>query len=200
MFEKFMTNNAGDFRQRYKGTYGFFHRDGLSTLVRLDSVDLERRKVGFVDIKGNDYYAVMNHDDNIGFSFIAPKAQWHNTGAGPLLVQRVPQKQYRRGICDNNTQLLTLDGANAGVNFPNLHSIFVDPKKVADVCKDERFAVSPQFAVDLAKKRLKCNNFVIGTAGKDSKQVFHVKLDDPDLFRQEVGDAFRRANLEVNFK
>ena len=201
MFEKFLTKNAGDFRQRYKGTFGFYHRDNTKTLVRLDSIDLERKRVQFVDIRGNDYTLNMNHDDDIGFTFIAPKAQWHNTSYGALLCQRIPQKQYRRGICENNTQLLGSSGSNAGISFQTLDAVFVNPLNLKQAMeKHQAYAIAPQFLVDLDKKRVKCNNFVIGSVGKDNKNIFHVKLDDPDLFRQEVTDAFRRSNLELSLK
>lgn len=200
MFEKFLSTNAGDFKQRYKGTYGFFHRDGKSTLVRLDTVDLERRRVVFIDRRGNDFTLNMNHDDNIGFSFLAPKCQWHNTEFGPLICQRIPQKQYRRGICENNTTLIGANGERMGISFETLNAVFVEPWDLEKAMTKDQFAVSPQFMVDLSRKRIKCNQFVIGAIGKNSKNVFQVTLDDKDLFRQEVGDAFRRAKLEVAFK
>ena len=201
MFEKFMTTNIGDFRQRYRGTFGFFHRDNEKTLVCLENVDTERRTVVFRDIKGNDFTLIVNHDDNIGFSFIAPKAQWHNTQYGPLLVGRIPQKQYRRGICEANTSIVGASGTIFPVDFVRLNAIFVEPTSFEETLqKLEAAAISPQFMVNLHTKRIKCMSTNIGSCGRDGKGVFQVKLDDAELFRQEVLDAFKRANLEVNLK
>ena len=201
MFEKFMSKNAGDFKQRYRGTYGFYHRGDQKTLVRIENIDLDRRNVIFIDRDENDFTLAMNHDDDIGFSFLAPRAQWYNTSLGACLVARVPQKQYRRGICEGITVITGPNGCKLGVSFNTLHAIFVAPMTL-DQAKEQltSFAIAPQFLLDMAAKRIKCNNFVIGTAGKDSQGVYHIKLDDTDLFRQEVTDAFRRANLEVKFK
>lgn len=195
--EKFMSSNAGDFRQRYEGTYGWYVAKDKKILVAIQSVG--EGMVQFIDRNSIKYTLNRDSTEDIGFSFLAPKMQWHNTNAfGPVLVQRIPQKQYRRGIHQANTRIVNKDGANLGVGFSSLAGVFESTMSLRDATKSPAFAVSPQFMVDTEKGIVKCYGSRIGDVSK-SKDQFIVDLSIKHL-SQEVGDSFRRANLEVVLK
>lgn len=212
MFEKFTSADAGDFRQRYQGTFGYFTYKGKRTLTRLDRINSDGRSsyVEFSDREGLKYLLHPDaEDDNTGFEFLPPKSSYYNTTDGvPLLVGRVPARQYLRGICDKNTSVTDLNSNVYGVDFDTLVKLFetniakpVDALSLGLISKNEArgVAISPQFAVGFATGVLKCFSQPIGMADYDNG-VFKVKLDSMELWGQEIKDAFARANLKVEFK
>lgn len=202
MFEKFTSLDAGNFRQRYLNTYGFFrHEDRKKLLVKLNRID---QTVGFVDKDGIGYTLNPDSPSNIGFEFLPPKAGWHNANDGAWLVRRIPARQWSRGIGAANTQINTPSGQRCNVDFPILAQLYENNIPVPEALK--RFkqpvpyttgyvAVSEQFALS-ANSKVFCYDNAIGTfTEKDGK--YRMDLDDPDLWRQELTDVFRRNNLEM---
>ena len=208
MFEKFTSVDSQDFQRRYQGTYGFFTHQGKKTLTRLDKINADGRAsyVEFSDREGLKYLLKPDSEtDGIGFEFLPPKCAYYNTKSGtPLLVSRVPARQYLRGICDRNTSISTLNNDFLPVEFENLVTIFEEratpaealiPALKADL-KNSGIAVSPQFAVGFKLGVIKCFNQAIGKAKYDTG-LFTISLDNPSLWQQEVMDAFRRSNLNM---
>lgn len=201
MFEKFLSTNAGDFRQRYRGTYGFFSKDGKRTLVCLTDVSAERGEVRFVDANEQTYKLNVNASDDIGFVFLPPKSAWHNTTTGPYFVRRVAARQFQRGICEANTAIRRTGGRGVYVNFASLSDIFerAITAQEAVAAKQEAIAVSAQFAVDTSQKKIWCFDQVIGKATKKDDH-YSVELSDPEMFGVEVQDAFKRAGIKATIK
>lgn len=200
MFEKFLSTNVGDFRQRYRGTYGFFIKDKVRQLVQLTDVSQDRRQVSFENKDGTAFLLNVDAEDGIGFEFLPPKSAWHNTVKGPMLVSRVAARQYQRGICSANTSIRQPGGRNIGVSFASLGPIF-DGKEitVAAASRGESFALSPHFAVACDHGALYLFNQNIGTVAKKDDH-FVVGLEKESMFMTEIQDAFRRANLKVEYK
>lgn len=196
-----MSSNAGDFRQRYRGTYGYFiGKSGKRTLVQIAQVDLDSRSVRFLDRNDQDYTLYVDAEDNVGFEFLPPRPAWHNTSMGAVLVRRTPARQYQRGICNNNTSIMRADGGNLGVSFKVLHSIFDAQIEVAKAAEGRSFALTPQIAVDWDKSQIKVLDQVIGKAERSENGVMTITLQDSCLFRQEVQDGFNRAKMEAVIK
>lgn len=200
MFEKFMSSNAGDFRQRYRGTYGFFITAAKRTLVMLSDVSTENRSVHFSDSRGVTYQLNVDADDDIGFEFIPPRSAWHNTSKGPMLVGRVAARQYQRGICQANTSIRDIHGRNMGVSFETLAPIF-DGREITPAKASEKgmFAINPHFAVATDIGGVFLYNQRIGAVEKKDDH-FIVKLEKDSMFAVELGDAFRRASIKVEFQ
>lgn len=201
MFEKFMSTNARDFSQRYQGTYGFYSRDGRKTLVQLVQVDMDRGVVTFYDHNKAEYRLNKDSTENVGFEFIPPKCEWHNTSKGAMLVRRVPARQYSRGICDNNTSISDASLRPQSVDFANLLAIFeskVSAKKAAE--EGRSFAVGPQFCVNPAMGAVMLFNQQIGELLPKESGMFTIRLFDSELFGVEIVDAFRRSDIPVRIK
>lgn len=196
MFEKFLSVNAGDFRQRYQGTYGFYSRGGKKKLVRLSSVDVDRGVVRFEDSSNAEFSLNSNASEEVGFEFISPKACWHNTKQGAYMIRRIAQRQYQRGISESNTQIISGNTMGACyINFDVLSAIFETPATIKEASeKGHSFALSDQFFI--GKDRMWCFNQAIGTHTKTGN-IFKVDLTDAVMWGTEVRDAFRRANLEA---
>lgn len=211
MFEKFTSVDSNDFRQRYQGTYGYFTHKGKRTLTRLDKIVSDGRS-SFVEFSDRDGLKYLLHPDSedagTGFEFLPPKSAYFNTPEGiPLLVSRIPARQYLRGICDRNTSITDMRNSNRAVDFASLITLF-EQATPAGVALEKALksgsgasgvAISPQFAVGLLTQQIRCFNQVIGSA-EYSKGLFTIELDSPELWSQEVTDAFRRSNLNVVLK
>jgi hypothetical protein len=217
MFEKFLSADSGDFKQRYLNTYGFFTRKGVRTLVRLNKIatmnDTQKPFVDFIDRDGSTYHVSADiQDESTGFEFIPPKSSWYNTAEGtPYLVRRVPARQYLRGICNRNTAITNIGNNNIEIDFVSLAKIFEGSITTKEAMKlallkekaKERgqvgFALTQNFAVNLTVGTIKCFNVDIGSAlYKDG--VFNVALSNPSLWITEVQDAFRRADIKAEIK
>ncbi len=214
MFEKFTSMEADNFRQRYAGTYGFFVRKDQRFLARLDKIFTEegQQNVEFSDRDSLKYKLKSDTtEEGMGFEFLPPKCAYYNTKDGvPLLVQRIPARQYLRGICDRNTAIQDTAGRSYPVDFKTLITLFEDKATVKDALTQAvkkasngsdcaGVAISPQFAVNLGTTALKCFNQTIGTAHLVDN-VFQVSLSSPDLWTTEIVDAFKRSQLQMVMK
>jgi hypothetical protein len=203
MFEKFTRRDAGDFRQRYLGTFGFFRRgDSKPLLTKINSID---NVVTFSDKDGISYTLNPDTPNDIGFEFIPPKAAWHNTTDGAYLVKRIPARQWLRGVSPKNTSIATPHGKKAVVDFPILEQIY--GKTYPMTKAQEAFykqasrtgflAISDQIAVDYSLKQVWCLDMTIGSWEGDPASLFKIKLNDPELWNTEVRDAFNRAEMKM---
>jgi hypothetical protein len=95
--------NRDDFRQRYKGSFGFLSNNGVRTLVHISEVSA--KSVAFkTDTDGLNYYA--NAGAGVDFEFLPVTRSWYDLGDKPALLFRVPARQYCRGISSGNTSCL----------------------------------------------------------------------------------------------
>lgn len=199
MFEKFLSSSARDFQARYEGTFGYFTNKGKKTLVQLATVDTESGTVYFRDIADMTYHLNADAEDaDTGFEFLPPRSNWHNTANGPYLVQRKAARQWQRGVSPNNIAIYNLRLQGQRVDFPALSAIFDKPVDVQTAVAQggDGFAVSQELAVNVSYATLYLFSEGIGSVVKN-KDVYQVKLNNPDLFNVEVRDAFARANLKL---
>jgi hypothetical protein len=198
MFEKFMSANAGDFRTRYQGTFGFYTNEGkgqrfLSKLTFVDNV------VTFVDKRNIEYKMNPDSENDIGFEFLPPESKWNNTKNGAVYVERGAARQFTRGVSERNIKIYTLNGElgllNTRVDFESLESIYESnlsykeafaaftAKKVPSCALSKKLAMTPKALYVLATK---CGKVLELTPEKVVLQ-----LTEPELFRTEFNDALK---------
>lgn len=147
--------NARDFIQRYVHTYGWLVQNEKKVLVYVAHADAS--KVRFTDIKNVEYFA--NAGEGVMFEFIPVNKGFFNStlNSSCYLLERVAQKQWHRGIHNNNTQAILLkDGelAFSPINIKLLNSLFHDPisseKAFAEwqAKKRSSLALSRHFAIN----------------------------------------------------
>lgn len=195
MFEKFLSENIDNFRQRYEGTYGFFRNDqGKRMLVRILAIAPDR--CDFVGPGDISFHIRPDVKDNIGFEFLPPKSQWYNTEDGAMYVERVAQRQFSRGITSKNILIYKLDRgtpAPTSVGFKNLGMIFDSgvfaPKKLLTMLGNSKaIAVAPSFAFD-PSGYIYLFKEAIGNFTKQKDSHFIIKLAEPDIWKTELTDA-----------
>ncbi len=187
--------NAGDFRQRHAGTFGFIQVNGKPKLVYVNSVDSD--SASFSDSDGFRYSAKA--DGGFEFDFIPVERKWHNTPEGAILSLRYAARQWRRGICPDNTQLYEISHGRYTAVEVNFHTISKIYETAALTIKEiqDRYnssfsvALNHAFAVD-SKNKVYLFDRVIGTRVKPNE----VRLTMP-IVTQELLDCFRDIGLNV---
>lgn len=191
MREEFTRNGAGDFSRRYQGTYGYFlSGEGKKVMVQVDQVGEEQ--VHFTDKNKNPYTA--NADRGNVFEFIPVERGLYDCAADMIYVDRRPARQWKRGICNENTYLYSFSsGDNVSVVFNRLEAVFGGDKSnnLQDWLNKKRTGVAFNRQFGVWNGLLYLYNRVIGKIVKD---VFKV---DP-IFVQEMKDIVR--DLELKFK
>ena len=126
MHDTFTSDNARDWQQRYGNTFGFLIKGDDRVLVQF--TDQTDEHVYFrTEPEGNAYHAKIN--SGIRFEFIQVDNAWFNGKSGNVyLLSRVPNRQWRRGICKMNTSIMSLssDGGlnQISVSFKVLNDIY----------------------------------------------------------------------------
>lgn len=117
-----MTNAEAlaDFRRRYEGTYVFLNMEskGADTLVYVQKVAESSSKIGVLHLVSEQYGAMTLNIGSEGHSlkFKYPPVGVFQYGRDAYLFRRRPQRQYRRGICSDNSTLKNITQSFAG-NF-----------------------------------------------------------------------------------
>lgn len=198
MLDTLTGNNAADFKARYQGTFCWFMHDGQRLLVRIDTV--QGNKVIFTDFFDRKLEVYV--DSNLFFEFLPLSRRWNVTQDGTLFyTARVPARQWKRGICDENTQLCGFDPASRVLltlpmrnlfqylhnidQFPknNLNTYLKDPSKGAYLSR--HFVISPTGKF----------YFLLQEAGTFTR-TNKLELYD-DVIAQEVSDLITRENLPI---
>ena len=199
MFEKFLSANAADFRQRYEGTFGFYRdENGKRLLTKLSHI---REDVCiFTDARDVEYRLNPNAEKNIGFEFIPPRAAFYNVVDGAALVCRVAARQFQRGLSSKNTGIYLLNGnlRQQRVGFPMLTKIYLQaiPPRMAYANWNALPSVAITKQLACSEGRLYMFENVIGSYTKEGDH-FKVALDEPDLWRTEIQDGFKSIGCTV---
>lgn len=113
MLDSLTKDNWRDFSQRYRGTYGWYTPEiGKPRAVYITNVSEEM--VQFQGLDGNEYHALADKGVKFRFLPFRKKIFVGQDGAAYVAVRR-PARQWRRGICNDNTLVYMLrpDGARA---------------------------------------------------------------------------------------
>lgn len=147
MITSLTSRNHQDFRQRYLRTFGYL----LTESGNKKFVEVTNSGSGAVYFKAGDeleFHAVVN--SGVKFEFIPVTRGWFNASDGNVyFLERVPARQWRRGICQDNTRIHNIKGfKEVVVEYTVLNSIF-DPNVVNKVDHNKRpVALSQAFAIN----------------------------------------------------
>jgi len=203
MIESPTSANIADFKQRYSGVYGRLDPDGKRTSVYVKGVTAT--KVVFQDVLGAEYYANVNADVN--FEFLPAEKAWYKTSKGMFFMQRIPARQWKRGVCPDNTLIreVTTSGLNLGMVQTSwnaaVFSILDEPqdyKKMVDhYLRDATVQFTPlsrHFAVIVTGVYF--FSIPVGTINKDNRTITLLN----SMVYQEIVDLCHRNNYPFEVK
>lgn len=196
MKDTLTSRNHQDFRARYQGTYGYYVNPDNAQKVPVYVANCNQHKVTFQDIEGRDLFA--NVDTGIEFEFIPLDRGFFQTINGKVYyLQRVPARQWKRGICYDNTQVHELTN-NLRSDVPNLLEVIAKLRPID--CAESWYLFNGKVPVALSKHfaistegRLYFYNKSIGTVDHKTDTIKLVN----DMLQQELTDLFRRNNISV---
>ncbi len=184
--------NINDFRQRYLRSFGFLvdPKTEKKTLIQISDVGSER--VLFNTLNGSGFFAYVNM--GAVFEFLPITRGWFATEVGPVLLQRIPARQFNRGITRANTSAYSVTSLNDwtpwDLTLKLMHDVFVEPKP--NKINAECFLLNQFFLVNYGKVyfyQQEVGEFKEGT----------IILNDT-LVLQEVLDAVARGSFKISVK
>lgn len=195
MLVSFDSSTRRDFAQRFAGVFGWYLTDeNKEILVRIEEVG--NNKLTFTDENNLEYTA--NADRDVKFKFIPVQKRVFMFEGSCFVSQRRPLRQYKRGMCSENTDFLLIPASiRSPVTFPIVKA-YLNPQYTETISRykdDPEYtigALSPLFSVRVGSVYL--YNVLIGKYDTKNKVVM---LDD-DLFQQELIDLFTKENIQHN--
>lgn len=121
-----------DFRRRYEGTYVFVKEPdgGESNLFHLDRVEENDEKTGVFHLRSEEIGKIkLNFGSAHTIKFVPAPVGVFQYKTDAHVCQRNPIRQYRRGICSDNTFILPVfyslyEGLNLGWSFEMVQAAF----------------------------------------------------------------------------
>ena len=196
MIDSLTRANHGDFNRRYVQTYGWLLNNDKKKLVYVTNSD--DMYVYFRTGGDMEYHAVR--DTGVQFEFIPVNRGWFNTydSSNVYYLQRVPARQWKRGISSGNTQIQHwVDGRGLmpiKMSYEILEKIFnvgFDPHIPKDPMKTP-VALSKDFAI--LGENIYFNDQVVGVR-KENVLLLHT-----DLVQQELSDLINRRGYKYTVK
>lgn len=122
-----------DFQRRYASTYLMVQEPDSEEkiLCRCDAIEADAKKVATLKLFSNEMGTIrLNMATKHTLSFVSAPVGVFQHGPDSLMCLRNPRKQYRRGICADNTSIvqighaITGSTARANLCLEVLHSAF----------------------------------------------------------------------------
>ena len=193
MKERFTSAGAEDFRRRYENTFGWI-------LLRNERQFAEIKEVSEFEVKfslGGNVNFYISADAPIDFEFAPLNRAWYNTPEKNKIyyVERLPARQWKRGICNTNTRIVNSLLAEEDISYDVLKSIYdpVTPYPKGTLNNATAVALSPHFAISAG------NIFFY----QDQIGVYDyagvITLDN-DLVLQELSDLILERDLNIKVR
>ncbi len=202
MYDTLTSKNYEDFRQRYQGSYGWLSVEGQpERIVYISKVSAS--KVMFNTITDRDFFAFVDQD--VRFKFLPIRRGWYKGHTNrPVLLTRIPARQYCRGISAANTTCSTMSFDNrllpCALSGELLEAIFNDAQQTIKYSRTEPCVLNKFFSFG----SLRANP----ETGVSSRPVFFLEAKVATQtnnvvefakgwqhIKQEFSDSVRRAVL-----
>jgi len=196
----FSTANYEDIHRYYRCTYVKFKEMG----DRLFYIrDVGHSQVRGTDEDGTEFELYLNHDDPYEVDYVLPHKSYFQYAKRACMLQRVPAKQYRRGLCAENTRLTAIGKTGNLVNidigfdvlkafvtkqaFPSIKTVLTMKNKPLSVALSPRFAFAPEPGLIIA------DQLTVATVDKKQQKVTIHR----EIFRPEVLKFVNDLNMEI---
>lgn len=187
------SNNYRDFHARYHNTYGWILRPGRDKqFVKL--LECDETELRFTLDDGMTHH--VNVDSGVMFEFQQVERGFYRVNDDIWYLARVPARQWKRGICVANTQLMLLDKSGKrwwvpeDRGFDTFKVILTTPQNYA--CTGSKY-----------KHKLLSKHFCVTSAGHvyfyqqqiGNELEGRIKLTESgQIVQQELRDVIKRNN------
>ncbi len=196
MLVEYTRGTARDFRQRYEGVYGFYPKsNGEEVLVFVSSVDEQVMK--FKDSKGASYTAYA--DQGVTFKFIPLNRKLFIYNKELILANRVPARQWQRGICQANTRMQYVSRmlSDLPIFFHTVEAYLAADKELYKEFATKLLTYSAGVLSPLIGWT--CGDLYVTNQKVGNIRTDHVEVTN-EFFIQEIRDCFRDLEIQVPIK
>lgn len=192
------SSNANDIDRYYNNTYVKFKEYG-EKLFFIQEVNSE--SIVGKDEDGNAFALYLDNANPYELAYTLPHRAVFQYKDGALLLRRMPAKQYRRGICNDNTTITRVDTGDAvSINFEILKAFVNKPKYFTfthcfNKPKQKSLALSPRMSVITKTGIIKVDWQTIGQLDMVDK-VVHCRR----LFIEDLQTVMKNNNESFNIK
>lgn len=195
----FVPMYAEDISKYYRHTYVKFKETG-DTLYYIR--DVNHRMIRGTDQDGTEFELYLSDDHPYEVDYVLPNKSFFQLAKSACLLQRIPAKQYRRGLCSENTRItrigktgnlvsldLSFDVLKAFVSkqtFPSLATVLMKKAPVS-VALSPRFAYVPEIGAILADLN------IVAYVDKKEKKIKMVH----QIFKPEVQELAKNTDMEI---
>lgn len=194
----FNSETSNDVSKYFRGCYVKFPQTG-DYLCMVDSVDSERiiGKIFTPDSEGNWDERPYQHPlfEGVEIDFVLPKKSYFNYDGSAHFLYRIPARQYRKGICPENTAVIRMssNGGLHGINF-NFHMLtaYVNKQQFLPfgTTGKNSYAVAPRMAVS-KQGHIFVDKTIVGFYDGKSIIVRH------KLFQEDVEKVLKAHNQVI---
>jgi hypothetical protein len=189
-----------DIHRYYRHTYVKFKETG-DTLFYIRDVNVE--SVAGTDQDGTEFKLFLNYDDPYEVDYVLPNKSYFQFAKRACMLQRIPAKQYRRGVCADNVRItgLSKTGGLTAIDvnfeslkafvskqaFPSLRTVLLQKSKPLSIALSPRFAFVPEAGY------LFCDQTCVAQIDKRAKtiRILH------NIFKPEIEALIAGAELEI---
>ena len=197
----FKSTNFDDINRYYKATYVKFKETG-DKLFYIRNVS--PTSVTGCDEDGTEFELFLNDEYPYEVDYILPRKSFFQMGKRACLLQRIPAKQYQRGLSNSNTRVNAL-GKTGSVNaveltfdvlteFVNKQAFPSLSKAVLNKAKDHSVVLSPRFAYVPDMKAIFADAILVAEVNPEDKLVVvRHPIFKPELLELAADTEFKVA-------
>lgn len=182
----FTSSSAGDIEKYFRNTYTKF-KDFGDKLFYIQKVNGE--KVSGLDEDQEEFDLLLADDYPYEVDYVLPNRAVFQYKSSCFLLQRIPARQYKRGLCNDNVQIVeTSSGEKRPLDFDVLKAFvtkqkyFTFTEAISKKGKCKAYALNSRMSFVAANGTVLCDLKKIGFCG-DGKLYIH-PLFIPEITRQ----------------
>lgn len=196
---KFKQENWRDIQKYYQGTYVKFAEFG-DTLHYIENVTQD--EITGKDENKDDFVLYLHDSQEYVFEYLLPHKAVFQYGGDAYLLQRIPARQYKRGLCQENTSFTKVtSGERQSLSwqlmtaYTNKQKYFSLKEAIYGKGKMRSLAVTNRMSYARGNDYLYVDNKVIATFNRESKVLATIPL-----FFDDVKELIAQDPFEVTIK
>lgn len=189
-------SNANDIQRYFSGTFVKFSGFG-DRLFYINEVNKDA--IHGKDDDGHDFILSLHEEAPFEMDYVLPNRAVYQLGKTVAMLQRIPARQYKRGVCDDNTKLfrpgngermdLTLANLKKFVNKPSYRTL---RQALYGKSADIEIAITPRFWFRKRDQTLFLDTVPVALFQRDTR-----KIQTSKLFKQDVANLVSIDPFEV---
>lgn len=193
----FKSSNWQDIRRYYLETYVKFQEFGDKLFFIQSANDSEVRGK---DEDGEPFILFLADEAPYNLSYVLPHKSIFQMGRDVFLLQRIPAKQYQRGLSTANTKIINVISNEAVPLSFKVLKAFVTKQPtttladaINDVKKQKGYALDSRFSYFPPYNQLRLDHWIIGQYSADKV------LKVASRFKEEVNELIGTSPIKVNY-